>query len=40
MFTEFAGENGRRLKEYLAALRVALLAGLEYGGSDPFRIVL
>ena len=26
-----AGENGRRLKEYLAALRVALLAGLEYG---------
>ena len=40
LFTEFAGENGRRLKEYLAALRVALLAGLEYGGSDPFRVVL
>ncbi|KAH9971849.1 nuclear pore protein 84/107 [Lactifluus volemus] len=40
LFTEFAGENGRRLKEYLAAVRTAMLAGLEHGGSDPFRAVL
>jgi nuclear pore complex protein Nup107 len=40
LFTEFAGENGRRLKEYLAVVRTAVLAGLEYGGSDPFRAVL
>jgi len=40
LFTEFSGENGRRLKEYLAVLRTAVLAGLEHGGSDPFRVVL
>ena len=40
LFTEFSGENGRRLKEYLAAVRTAVLAGLEHGGSDPFRVVL
>jgi nuclear pore complex protein Nup107 len=40
LFTEFSGENGRRLKEYLAAVRAAVLAGLEHGGSDPFRVVL
>jgi Nuclear pore protein 84 / 107 len=40
LYTEFAGENGRRLKEYLAAVRTAVLAGLEHGGSDPFRAVL
>lgn len=40
LFTEFAGENGRRLKEYLAAVRTAVLAGLEHGGSDPLRVVL
>lgn len=31
---------GRGLKEYLEALRVAFLAGLENGGYDPFRVVL
>lgn len=31
---------GRGLKGYLEALRVAFLAGLENGGSDPFRVVL
>jgi nuclear pore complex protein Nup107 len=40
LFTEFSGENGRRLKEYLAAVRTAVLAGLEHGGSDPFRAAL
>ncbi|KAH9976532.1 nuclear pore protein 84/107 [Russula compacta] len=40
LFTEFAGENGRRLKEYLAVIRTAVLAGLEHGGSDPFRALL
>jgi nuclear pore complex protein Nup107 len=38
--TEFSGENGRGLKEYLAAVRAAVLAGLERGGSDPFRVVV
>ncbi|KAH9991402.1 107-domain-containing protein [Russula vinacea] len=28
------------LREYLAAVRTAVLAGLEHGGSDPFRAVL
>jgi len=40
LFTEFAGENGRRLREYLTAVRTAVLVGLEHGGSDPFRAVL
>lgn len=40
LYTEFAGENGRRLKEYLGAVRTAVLVGLEHGGSDPFRAVL
>jgi len=40
LFTGFSGENGRRLREYLAAVRTAMLAGLEHGGSDPFRVVL
>ena len=40
LFTEFSGENGRRLREYLAAVRSSVLAGLEHGGSDPFRAVL
>ena len=30
---KFAGENGRRLKERLAAVRKAMLAGLQLGMS-------
>jgi hypothetical protein len=33
-FIEFSGRNERCLKEYLAAMRTALLAGLEHGRSD------
>lgn len=40
LFTEFAGQNGRRQREYLAAVSTAVLAGLEHGGSDPFRAIL
>ncbi len=31
--------GGRTLAEYLGAVRQAVLAGLEHGGSDPFRLL-
>ena len=35
-----SGNNGRRrLGEYLGAVRRAFVAGLEKGGSDPFRTI-
>ncbi|TEB19903.1 hypothetical protein FA13DRAFT_1820574 [Coprinellus micaceus] len=38
--TGVAGNNGRRrLGEYLGAVRQAFVAGLEKGGSDPFRTI-
>ena len=39
---KFVGENGRRQKEHLAAVRKAVPAGLEHeiSVSDPFRAVL
>lgn len=36
---DFVSEDGRRLGDYLCAVRQAALAGLEGGGSDPFRII-
>ncbi|KAF9475041.1 hypothetical protein BDN70DRAFT_884207 [Pholiota conissans] len=39
LYQDFRGEGGRSLAEYLGAVRQAVLAGLEHGGSDPFRIV-
>ena len=36
---DFVSQDGRRLGDYLGAVRQAVLAGLEAGGSDPFRIV-
>ncbi|TFY52382.1 hypothetical protein EVJ58_g10050 [Rhodofomes roseus] len=36
---DFVSQEGRRLGDYLGAVRQAILAGLEAGGSDPFRIV-
>ncbi|KZT66080.1 hypothetical protein DAEQUDRAFT_813825 [Daedalea quercina L-15889] len=36
---DFVNQDGRRLGDYLGAIRQAVLAGLEAGGSDPFRIV-
>jgi len=39
LYDDFMNEGGRTLSEYLGAVRQAILAGLEVGGSDPFRIV-
>ncbi|KDR66942.1 hypothetical protein GALMADRAFT_147583 [Galerina marginata CBS 339.88] len=39
LYEDFMNEGGRSLAEYLGAVRQAILAGLEHGGSDPFRIV-
>jgi len=33
-------DNGRRLGDYLGAVRQAILGGLEKGGSDPFRVMV
>ncbi|KAI0048451.1 nuclear pore protein 84/107 [Auriscalpium vulgare] len=40
LYEDFTGPNGRRLSEYIGAVRHAVLAGLEHGGSDPFSVVL
>ncbi|KAL6298142.1 nuclear pore protein 84/107 [Sparassis latifolia] len=37
LYEDFVGQDGRRLGDYLGALRQAILGGLEGGGSDPFR---
>ncbi len=39
LYDDFSNQNGRRLGDYLAAVRLAVLAGVEGGGSDPFRIL-
>ncbi|KAI0067354.1 hypothetical protein BV25DRAFT_1877263 [Artomyces pyxidatus] len=39
LYEDFAGQNGRRLGDYLTAVRQAVIAGLEHGGSDPFQVV-
>ncbi|KAG5649869.1 hypothetical protein H0H81_001706 [Sphagnurus paluster] len=39
LYEDFVNEEGRRLGDYLGAVRQAILAGLENGGSDPFRVV-
>ncbi|KAG2002400.1 nuclear pore complex protein [Coprinopsis cinerea AmutBmut pab1-1] len=36
---DFVNEDGRRLGEYLGAVRRAFIGALEKGGSDPFRSV-
>ncbi|TBU37015.1 107-domain-containing protein [Dichomitus squalens] len=36
---DFSNQDGRQLDDYLGAVRQAVLAGLEGGGSDPFRIL-
>ena len=40
LYDDFLRAEGRRLAEYLGAVRGAVLAGLENGGSDPFKVVL
>jgi nuclear pore complex protein Nup107 len=39
LFEDFMNEGGKTLAEYLGVVRQAVLAGLENGGSDPFRII-
>jgi Nuclear pore protein 84 / 107 len=39
IYEDFVNEHGRRLGEYLGAVRQAVLTGLEEGGSDPFRLI-
>src|ERR1700722_8751113 len=39
LYEDFVNEEGRRLGEYLGAVRQAVLYGLEGGGSDPFRVI-
>jgi nuclear pore complex protein Nup107 len=40
IYEDFANQDGRRLGDYLGAVRQAVLKGLEGGGSDPFRVIL
>ncbi|KAF8900838.1 nuclear pore protein 84/107 [Gymnopilus junonius] len=39
IYNDFTNKSGRTLPEYLLMIRRAVLAGLESGGSDPFRII-
>ena len=39
LYEDFMNEGGKTLAEYLGVVRQAILAGLENGRSDPFRIV-
>ncbi|KAF7294646.1 Nuclear pore complex protein [Mycena indigotica] len=39
LYEDFVNEDGRRLGDYLGAVRQTILGGLEGGGSDPFRIL-
>ncbi|KAG6828732.1 hypothetical protein H0H92_006920 [Tricholoma furcatifolium] len=39
LYEDFVNQDGRRLGDYLGAVRQAVLAGLEGGGSDPFRVL-
>jgi nuclear pore complex protein Nup107 len=38
LYEDFVHEDRGRSGKYLGAIRQAILAGLEGGGSDPFRI--
>lgn len=40
LYEDFVNEDGRRLGDYLGAVRQAILGGLENGGSDPFRVLV
>ena len=39
LYEDFVNEDGKRLGDYLGAVREAILGGLEGGGSDPFRAI-
>ncbi|EPQ52913.1 hypothetical protein GLOTRDRAFT_78934 [Gloeophyllum trabeum ATCC 11539] len=40
LYDDFTDNEGKRLTDYLGVVREAVLAGLEEGGSDPFKIVI
>jgi len=40
LYEDFVNEDGKRLGDYLGAVRQAVLGGLEGGGSDPFKVVV
>lgn len=39
IYDDFVDQEGRKLGDYLAAVRDAILGGLEGGGSDPLRVL-
>lgn len=39
LYDDFGDQRGRQLSDYMAAVRHAVLGGLESGGSDPFHIL-
>ncbi|KIO00919.1 hypothetical protein M404DRAFT_744982 [Pisolithus tinctorius Marx 270] len=39
LYDDFLQPDGRRLGEYLGVVRQAVIAGMESGGSDPFRVL-
>ncbi|KXN92482.1 hypothetical protein AN958_07429 [Leucoagaricus sp. SymC.cos] len=39
IYEDFINEGGRKMSDYLGAVRQAALAGVEGGGSDPFRVL-
>jgi nuclear pore complex protein Nup107 len=40
LYEDFVNADGRRLGEYLGAVRDAFVAGLDKGGSDLFRPII
>jgi nuclear pore complex protein Nup107 len=40
IYEDFVNQDGRRLRDYLSAVRQAILRGLDGGGSDPFRVII
>lgn len=38
LYDDFTNQDGRRLGDYLKLVRRGVLAGLEGGGSDPFKV--
>ncbi|KAH7886730.1 nuclear pore protein 84/107 [Phlebopus sp. FC_14] len=39
LYDDFLHQDGRQLREYLGAVRQAVLTGLEDGGSDAFKVI-
>ncbi|CAK5283093.1 unnamed protein product [Mycena citricolor] len=39
LYEDFSNEDGKRIGDYLSAVRQAVLAALEGGGSDPFKVL-